>query len=508
MKRSYIIFLISFLATAGVIGGYFYYINKPGIESSSNSNANGASTTAESQQQQSTTTAQQTVETTATPQEQTQKSENTGSTPTTPVSSSTPGATATQQAPTEQPGTISTTPALPTYTPGTATPAEMQFMPTKNQQTKEQQPDKKPLTVQHQSAREAVSPLATENAAEYITQLIETKQANPQAAAVITEWLSKNKATNVEEIGDTRNYGTETKTYRYRLTTEGGDSDLLVDVTAAKNGKNPYISAASTTSSDKTAISADSDPMTVAEGFIQAVREGNMEKARGIVNTKTVSAATLAGLCMIFEEGTFILSPEVPIRSTVTTPQSAMFLVYVVPADNPNAPKVENNNIALTVIKTDAGWQVSGVSTDRLLNIYLMGAQKEGGRYFPIVKNPKGGESLALYFEFDDSSLTPRSERQLKIVADILSESKGKLDIAGHTDDLGTEEYNIKLSERRAESVRQTLIKYGVDPAQITTKGLGKNEPRQLVSESDNEEMLDVKRGENRRAEIYLDFES
>ena len=137
-----------------------------------------------------------------------------------------------------------------------------------------------------------------------------------------------------------------------------------------------------------------------------------------------------------------------------------------------------------------------------------MGAQKEGGRYFPIVKNPKGGESLALYFDFDDSSLTPRSDRQLKIVADILRESKGKLDIAGHTDDLGTEEYNIKLSERRAESVRQTLIKYGVDSSQITTKGLGKNEPRQLVSESDNEEILDAKRGENRRAEIYLDFES
>ena len=33
MKRSYIIFLISFLATAGIMGGYFYYINKPSIES-------------------------------------------------------------------------------------------------------------------------------------------------------------------------------------------------------------------------------------------------------------------------------------------------------------------------------------------------------------------------------------------------------------------------------------------------------------------------------------------
>lgn len=506
MKRSYIIFLISFLATAGAIGGYFYYINKPGI--SNTADASGAST-APASDAQKTADAAKTAESTATTETPTQKPENKEQ----PTAQQQPDKTNVQSVTPQQPNTPQVTPKLPTYTPGTITPAEQQFYNTNQQQADKPETDtpatdKKPLTEQHRSARDTVNPLAADNAAEYIAQLIENKQADPQAAAVITEWLSNNKAAQVEEIGDTRNYGTDTKTYRYRITTENGTSDLLVDVIAAKSGKNPYISAASTTSADKTVISEDSDPMTVAEGFIQAVREGDMGKARSIVNSKTVSAATLAGLCMIFEEGTFILSPEVPIRSTIVNPQSAMFLVYVVPADNPNAPKQENNNIALTVIKTDTGWQVSGVSTDKLLNIYLMGAQKEGGRYFPIVKNPKGGESLALYFEFDDSSLTPRSDRQLKIVADILSESKGKLDIAGHTDDLGTEEYNIKLSERRAESVRQTLIKYGVDPAQITTKGLGKNEPRQLISETDDEQLLDMKRGENRRAEIYLDFES
>ena len=77
-------------------------------------------------------------------------------------------------------------------------------------------------------------------------------------------------------------------------------------------------------------------------------------------------------------------------------------------------------------------------------------------------------------------------EKLKKVVA------RNKYIIAGHTDDLGTEEYNIKLSERRAESVRRTLIKYGVDPAQITTKGLGKNEPRQLISETDDEQLLDM----------------
>jgi outer membrane protein OmpA-like peptidoglycan-associated protein len=341
-----------------------------------------------------------------------------------------------------------------------------------------------------------------------LQKMVDKQQVSPQAAAVITDWLKENQPAEVQEIGDIRNHADGTKTYRYRVTTANGENDLLLDIITDKAGQNPFIATAATTPSDKTMLSASSDSMTVAEGFIQAVREGDMAKARAMVNNKTVSAATLAGLCMIFEEGTFVLSSKTPIRNTVLNPKAAMYLVYVVPSDNPDAPKIEANHIAMTLARVEDAWQITGVGTDRLLDIYLTGAQKEGGRYFPIVKNPKGGESLALYFDFDDANLTPRSERQLQIVADILRESKGKLDIAGHTDDLGTEEYNLKLSERRAESVRQVLIKFGVAPEQITTKGLGKNEPRQLLSETDDEDQMDFKRGENRRAEIYLDFES
>ena len=138
----------------------------------------------------------------------------------------------------------------------------------------------------------------------------------------------------------------------------------------------------------------------------------------------------------------------------------------------------------------------------------MQSAQAEGGRYCPLVKNPKGGQSIALYFAFDDSSLTPRSIKQLQIVAKILIDGKGKLDIAGHTDDQGSEQYNLELSRRRAEAVRQVLIEQGVSPDQITTKGLGKNEPRNPITATDDESQVEYKRGENRRAEIYLDFES
>lgn len=488
MKRSIVLFLLTFLVTAGVVGSFYYYKsqNMPAA------NTTPAPKKPVAEQQPATT-------------EQTDTPKTDAPATTTPA---------------DKPEVKDTTPAQPTdlplvlpepdtTTPATDTPANTDPTPAEEPQEEPKLPEGvKPNNEAHKATLLAVEACKTEDPATAIQKMVDKQQVSPEAAAVISEWFKSNEPSGVEEIGDIRNHADGTKTYRYRITTANGENDLLVDVLTDKAGRNPFIATASTTPSDKTMLLASSDSMTVAEGFIQAVREGDMGKARAMVNNKTVSAATLAGLCMIFEEGTFVLSSKTPIRNTVINPQAAMYLVYVVPSDNPDAPKVDANHIAMTLNRTAEGWQVTGVGTDRLLDIYLTGAQKEGGRYFPIVKNPKGGESLALYFDFDDANLTPRSERQLQIVADILKESKGKLDIAGHTDDLGTEEYNLKLSERRAESVRNVLIKNGVAPEQITTKGLGKNEPRQLIAESDNEDQLDFKRGENRRAEIYLDFES
>lgn len=483
MKRSTILFLLGFLVTAGAVGTFYYM--------------------------KSRSLSQEPAPAVLTPEDK----------------STTPAAQENPEADSSKPAEPESTPKKPSRTvepeiiTEEETPAEVEEQPEPivrpdvPAEPEEEEEDKLPEGVTpnndaHKAALVAVEKIKSDDPAAALQKMIDKKQMSPEAAAVITEWLKENQPEAVEEIGDIRNHADGTKTYRYRVTTANGENDLLIDIITDKLGRNPYIAFATITPSDRTLLLASSDSMTVAEAFIQAVREGNMSKARSMVNTKSVSAATLAGLCMIFEEGTFVLSSKTPIRNTVLNAKAAMYLVYVVPADNPDAPKVESNHIAMVLTRTDSGWLVNGVGTDRLLDIYLTGAQKEGGRYFPIVKNPKGGESLALYFDFDESALTPRSERQLQIVAEILRESKGKLDIAGHTDDRGTEEYNLKLSEQRAASVQAVLIKYGVAPEQITTKGLGKNQPRQLISESDDEELLDLKRGENRRAEIYLDFES
>jgi outer membrane protein OmpA-like peptidoglycan-associated protein len=81
-------------------------------------------------------------------------------------------------------------------------------------------------------------------------------------------------------------------------------------------------------------------------------------------------------------------------------------------------------------------------------------------------------------FDFDKYSLKPGArERLAKISGIILAYPDLKLNIEGHTDSIGTEEYNERLSEKRAASVRGYLISQGVRPDDVSAVGLGKANP-------------------------------
>lgn len=82
-------------------------------------------------------------------------------------------------------------------------------------------------------------------------------------------------------------------------------------------------------------------------------------------------------------------------------------------------------------------------------------------------------------FDFDSADLKPRNRELLSRVAGILLASKGfSLSVFGYTDDIGTKEYNQKLSERRADAVREYLVQAGIDPSIVDAKGFGKSNPR------------------------------
>jgi outer membrane protein OmpA-like peptidoglycan-associated protein len=105
-----------------------------------------------------------------------------------------------------------------------------------------------------------------------------------------------------------------------------------------------------------------------------------------------------------------------------------------------------------------------------------------------------------LLFEYDSASLRPEATQALEKLGTLLTRNPAaRFRIEGHTDSFGAEDYNLALSLRRAEAVKQWLTgARGIDPGRITTRGLGK--ARLLVPASESVEGQRL----NRRVEIII----
>lgn len=104
-----------------------------------------------------------------------------------------------------------------------------------------------------------------------------------------------------------------------------------------------------------------------------------------------------------------------------------------------------------------------------------------------------------IYFDFDEFTLKNSSHNELdKLVDMMLNSPHMKVEIAGHTDFIGSADYNYQLSKKRAQSVFDFLVKKGVNPSNITIKGYGKTKP--LASNDDEKEG----RALNRRTEFII----
>jgi OmpA-OmpF porin, OOP family len=104
---------------------------------------------------------------------------------------------------------------------------------------------------------------------------------------------------------------------------------------------------------------------------------------------------------------------------------------------------------------------------------------------------------LLVNFEFDSDKLTDAAKENLAQFAKALQDPQlkgGKFEIDGHTDATGPEEYNLDLSERRANAVVSYLASQGLDSSLLTAKGFGKAKPRVANPYS----------SENRRVETHM----
>ncbi len=245
------------------------------------------------------------------------------------------------------------------------------------------------------------------------------------------------------------------------------------------------------------------DALGVADAFLQAVLKQDFEFARDFVDSETVSDAKIAGLCILFEEGEYRMRSSKPLRAMFRRDDTVGYLANVETTDGNQSAQFA---ITLRQPPAPSNWLVSEINLEQLLADYARRVAGGDLYYSPLVKNPAGGDTLALYFEFDEDDINPRTRRQLEIVALILRTDPGKtITLSGHTDALGTETYNDQLSSRRAKVVRDFLVNAGVSETQIVTVAKGASQPRRPNVTESGEDDPDGRRA-NRRTEIYLDF--
>jgi outer membrane protein OmpA-like peptidoglycan-associated protein len=179
----------------------------------------------------------------------------------------------------------------------------------------------------------------------------------------------------------------------------------------------------------------------------------------------------------------------------------------------------EISNVLLTTAYRDAltkgGWVIvqEGLSVIRAhyaqrgRNIWAMVSPTPGGYTLNVADaglvdlgaNLAKACHVALYgvlFDFNKSTLQPASDAALQPAANIMAADQTlKLEVQGHTDNVGNDAYNQTLSEARAKAVMTWLTQHGVAADRLTAKGYGKTKP--LVDNGSDEG-----RAKNRRVEI------
>lgn len=113
----------------------------------------------------------------------------------------------------------------------------------------------------------------------------------------------------------------------------------------------------------------------------------------------------------------------------------------------------------------------------------------------------KAGSKIVLrnlFFAFNSAEIEAQSDKEVAHLVDFMrANPKVRIEITGHTDNVGTEAYNLQLSQTRANALRQALIERGVNAERMVARGKGRTEP---IATNDTDEG----RQANRRVEIKI----
>ena len=165
----------------------------------------------------------------------------------------------------------------------------------------------------------------------------------------------------------------------------------------------------------------------------------------------------------------------------------------------------ENGRLVFTLPRDDGGTTWCEVSTTSLGQTYLTIIDEKGFTQKLTFGPQELKEALdrdgrvmlyGILFDTDKAVLKQESDKQLQHIVTLLATNPAlKLEIQGHTDNEGSEQHNMELSRKRAQTVQTYLTLYGIDESRIPPRGYGESKP---VDTNDTESG----RAKNRRVEL------
>ena len=106
------------------------------------------------------------------------------------------------------------------------------------------------------------------------------------------------------------------------------------------------------------------------------------------------------------------------------------------------------------------------------------GLAQNSDHHIGWAKDPEALKAQTVHFDYDSSVVKASEKSKVSAVADFLKGNPAKaLEVDGHCDERGTEEYNRSLGERRALALREELAKEGISPERVDTFTFGRDRP-------------------------------
>ncbi|HBD06756.1 MAG TPA: hypothetical protein DCZ69_00715 [Syntrophobacteraceae bacterium] len=184
----------------------------------------------------------------------------------------------------------------------------------------------------------------------------------------------------------------------------------------------------------------------------------------------------------------------------LTSGCAAKNMVVLLPDNDGHVGEVQIRNQA-GMQTINQAWQVSRVKSGNALPEAAVAIEeKEVQKVFgPALRAlPEPPIRYVLYFKVESTELLSDSIKIIpKVASQISARHSRDIGISGHTDSVGTDDYNMDLSHRRAVRIKEILVSQGVSPDDIELNYFGKRHP--LINVGDN-----VPEPRNRRVEIHV----